>query len=671
MAELDGLPPARPLESLEGGPSVPAGSGPATTVRSLPPYPQERNFGLAAAEVIGLELLPWAFNRYVSNRDAAYISFRTIKSNYQTGFTYDRDAFTTNLALHPFHGSLFFNSARTNGFSFWESAPFALVGSFLWELHMEKESPSINDLVNTTVGGMTRGEIQYRVSNMILDNTKSGFERFLREAGGLALNPIGGFNRLIKGQMWTDFQNPPDRFPSRLYLELDGMYRHRAGDAVAGEDTEQGGFSIGLRYGDLFEGDHRAPFEYFDVGMDVVQPASALVTRIESRGLLKDFRLCDCRSLEQRLGLLLHFNYFNNAPAVYGSQELSANHLLRVPLGAGTDLRTEISISGMPMAALQIDYEEIGAVTGAGRSYDFGPAGGARAALLLRRREMDLLSVGYQVFWQHPSNGLARNNRVQSLNAEGRMPLGNDLLVGAGWSWTARLSTYDRLPTVDLSGTSWRAFVGWHFRDRRAVAPAAAASSATASAEPKGRWEVTGFGGGFFGSRVYTSSVLNVMTATTPTFGARVGYGLTRVFSLEAGWSHAASALEPQNPDTSEPAGPDSSLTVNTYELDGLFGFGSGPVLGYVGIGGGVMNLDPNVPSLDADGGASAFAANVAVGGKFFLTDAFALRLDGRYRWRAGENRLGRMSCDSEGCVRFDTNLYSSVELTGGLTFRF
>ncbi len=644
---------------------------PPPALKSLAPVPTEKRFGLAAAEAVGLELLPWAFDRYVLQRDYAVISWNSVKYNYQTGFAYDRDVFKTNQTFHPVHGSLFFNAGRSNGFTFWESAPFALFGSLIWEMNLESEPPPINDVVNTTLGGMTLGEVEHRLSVLVWDNTKSGPERFVREAAGFVLNPVGGITRLIKGQMWTDFQNPSDRFPGRLYLELDGMYRHRSGSAVGDVDNDQAVLSFLLRYGDLFEGDHAKPFDYFDAAMDLSHPASVFVTRAESRGLLTDWRLTEGGQAGQRLGLFLHFDYHDNLPIIYGAQAFSADHLMRIPLTPETDLRTDLALNGMPMAAVQVDYHKISEeLTGVGRSYDYGPGGGTRATVQVRRRGMDLLTIDYWLFLQHASNGIARNSRLQAFTAEGRFPVAKTLAVGAGWTWGERLSTYDGLPTVGVSGTSWRAFAAWRRQEVYASASGAGPVPETVSADPKGRWEVTAFGGGFFGSRVLTSPALNVMTATAPVFGARVGYGLTRVFSLEAGWSRSSTRLEPQNPETGEPAGPDSNLRMNAYEVNGLFGIGSGPIRGYLGLGAGVMDLDPNVPTLQ-DAGTSNFAANLAVGGKLFLTDAFGVRVDGRYRWRAGENRLATTVCNSKGCHPFDTNIYSSIELTGGLTLRF
>ena len=62
---------------------------------------------------------------------------------------------------------------------------------------MENARPSANDLVNTTFGGMTRGEVAHRISAMILDNQATGKNRIIREiaAGtshGLAVDRGGG-----------------------------------------------------------------------------------------------------------------------------------------------------------------------------------------------------------------------------------------------------------------------------------------------------------------------------------------------------------------------------------------------------------------------------------------------------------------------------------------------
>ena len=195
-------------------------------------------------------------------------------------------------------------------------------------------------------------------------------------------------------------------------------------------------------------------------------------------------------------------------------------------------------------------------------------------------------------------------------------------------------------------------------------------SSAAAFAQEPGRWEATVFAGYFLGSRTFTSESVNVLMATVPTYGLRLGVGISRAFSLEAGWSRAASRLEPFDPATGESLGPSAPVLVNTYEIDVLYWFGRGKVRGDLGLGGGVMHLNPSVATLDRASSAQ-FAANFALGGTFSLSSRVALRADARYRWRGGRTRVGDIVCYPYACEPFTTNIFSSAEVSGGVMVRF
>ena len=151
---------------------------------------QPRRPWKAALETFGLNMLVWSFDRYIVKEDWAYINGHTIKSNFKKGPVWDTDQFTTNLFSHPYHGSLYFNAARSNGMNFWQSAPFAAGGSLMWEFFMENEPPSINDMLATTFGGIELGEITYRLSDLFIDNRSSGAERVGREVLAGILSPV-------------------------------------------------------------------------------------------------------------------------------------------------------------------------------------------------------------------------------------------------------------------------------------------------------------------------------------------------------------------------------------------------------------------------------------------------------------------------------------------------
>jgi hypothetical protein len=52
---------------------------------SLPMAAARKRFLPAAAGVVLLEVLPWAFDRYVNKSDFSNISFDTIRENFKTG----------------------------------------------------------------------------------------------------------------------------------------------------------------------------------------------------------------------------------------------------------------------------------------------------------------------------------------------------------------------------------------------------------------------------------------------------------------------------------------------------------------------------------------------------------------------------------------------------------
>lgn len=69
----------------------------------------------------------------------------------------------------------------------------------MWELFMECEYPSANDIIATPIGGAALGEAFFRTSDMILDERASGGERFGRELAAFIISPMRGINRIITG----------------------------------------------------------------------------------------------------------------------------------------------------------------------------------------------------------------------------------------------------------------------------------------------------------------------------------------------------------------------------------------------------------------------------------------------------------------------------------------
>lgn len=193
---------------------------------------------------------------------------------------------------------------------------------------------------------------------------------------------------------------------------------------------------------------------------------------------------------------------------------------------------------------------------------------------------------------------------------------------------------------------------------------------AVAVAEETPRFELTLVGGAGFGSRSRTLPTEETRIANSGLAGLRLGYAVNSSFRLEAGWTHAAADVLSRNPSAAEPYAKSGEVDTDAFELNAFYDFGGAATRGYLGIGAGAMAISPAQPSLsEAD---TRFAANVAIGVRQALGKRFALRAEGRYRWRDGKTRIGTIQCaEGEACRLFTANWYSSAELTAGVSWRF
>jgi len=199
--------------------------------------PRRKAYALAIAEVVSIDLAIWGFD-YLTGAPFAQITSQTIKDNFKKGWIIDTDDFWANSLLHPVHGNLTFNAARSLGLNFYESFAASFLGSYLWEQFMEIQPPSINDMVNTPFGGSLLGEAMFRMSRLILDG--GGYSPgFLRQFFAFLINPIGGLNRVAFG----------NKYRGELLLPDSWMGEFRFGAVLAGSNhvgtSGSSGVSIG------------------------------------------------------------------------------------------------------------------------------------------------------------------------------------------------------------------------------------------------------------------------------------------------------------------------------------------------------------------------------------------------------------------------------------------
>src|SRR6187431_3228963 len=104
----------------------------------------------------------------------ARITPKTWWANMEQGWVWDLDDFTVNQFGHPYQGSNYFNTGRANGLNFYESAALTAFGSSTWEYFGETNHASLNDFINTTLGGIALGEAFHRAAWLVRDTRATG-----------------------------------------------------------------------------------------------------------------------------------------------------------------------------------------------------------------------------------------------------------------------------------------------------------------------------------------------------------------------------------------------------------------------------------------------------------------------------------------------------------------
>ncbi|MDE6341851.1 MAG: DUF3943 domain-containing protein, partial [Muribaculaceae bacterium] len=276
-------------------------------------YHEGKHFWRGVAEVGSLNLGLWAFDRYALHGHYAYISWETIKNNFRHGFEWDNDHLSSNMFAHPYNGSMFYNAGRSNGFNYWQSELFAIGGSAMWEMFMECEYPSTNDIIATPIGGAALGEVFYRTSDLVLDDRSSGAERVGREIAAFIIDPMRGINRIVSGRAWKKRATSGRRF-GLPPISVEVSLGPRLLTMVENDGTRIGAAAqINIEYGDRFEETTKVPYDYFSFLLEIqAMKTQPLISRIEIMGRLLSKELIDEQRFNLNAGLYQHFDYFDS-----------------------------------------------------------------------------------------------------------------------------------------------------------------------------------------------------------------------------------------------------------------------------------------------------------------------------------------------------------------------
>ena len=362
--------------------------------------PEKRNMVRTISMITALNAFVNRWDTWVLNEEFSRISFHSIGHNFEHAFVWDNDNFNTNLFAHPYHGNLYFNSARTNGYNFWQSYPCALGGSLMWEFFGEITPPAINDMIATSVGGSCIGEITFRISDLFYDDREVGFSRFLRELGGAAVSPMKGVKRILTGQAWKRksrnyLYHDYKRIPVKYSISVGSRYLADDHALFRGEHNPY--MELAMVYGDAYNNDENKPYDYFrssvTMGFSSNQP---LINRLNLLGRLWGTPISDTDKFEADLGIFQHFNFYNSEAVKDGTDLIPYRISEAASVGPGLiyrfphleqrmELEQRIFVSGILLGGSLSDYLYI-------QERDYNMGSGFSAKIQTR---MDIKKVGY------------------------------------------------------------------------------------------------------------------------------------------------------------------------------------------------------------------------------------------------------------------------------------
>lgn len=192
-------------------------------------------------------------------------------------------------------------------------------------------------------------------------------------------------------------------------------------------------------------------------------------------------------------------------------------------------------------------------------------------------------------------------------------------------------------------------------------------------------WELTAFNGYYVASDLYTALNSHIGLENSYTWGGRLGFYPNPRGGIEFSYTRSGSELQ-VNDGPLVPPGGLGRVNLDNYDVNFVLqqeNMANPRVSGFFTFGFGWTLTNPEITGSGVVGqpqpdGETFFAWNMGLGTKIGMSEAIALRLEGR--WRITDTNFTTSSgvyCDYWGyCYGYASDWYSSGEFSAGLTFK-
>ncbi len=409
----------------------------------------EKKYMLAATELVALNIGVWAISKYFRNSDWTEIGTNSMVNNFKMGFTWDNDSFEMNQFFHPYHGASYYNTARSNGLNFWESSLYVFGGSLMWEYLMETERPSYNDLLNTTVSGISLGEISNRVSNLIIDENTKGFERFFREFTATLINPMQGFNRLIKGDMWKLGSSPKLMdFHFAFASGIHNVYNNN-------ESRTYLALRVNLDYGNKFAvSSHKKPFDYFTLQTEANIKNGSDIYGIFASGVISDRKIKLFETSKNIIGIYKEVDILYNDVYKFSSTSVSGQIINTIQISSTANMQNYFGIAAIILGATNSLYSKE-----EGKEYNLGPGISGKIGIKFQFYDLFEYYINYKRNWIHTISGAESEEFIGLLNTGLSFITFGKNSVGLEFLLYERFGNYKYFPNTKDSNSALRFYI--------------------------------------------------------------------------------------------------------------------------------------------------------------------------------------------------------------------
>ena len=410
--------------------------------------PLRRSYPLMLAESAGL-LAGMNIGARLLGKSYAQITLSSVVDNIRSDWVWDDDDFNTNQFGHPFQGTLYYQTARSNGFGILGSAIVTFADSLVWELAMETEKPSLNDQIITPAAGVLLGEALHRWSATLRYTRSGSAPGIVRTVLSTILEPLGTVNRISFGDAWR-MAPPPPSF-GYLAAGIDAVSVAFDVDSSS-KVTTSGNLlhgALAFAYGVPSSPSYipTKPFDYLDLRLEGSVSPSDYFATLRMRGLLYGWSYTSGSWLRGTWGAFGAYDFENPQRIRIGAASLGIGTTLHADLGDRAFVQATATGGVIPYGSAGGDVPGNNL-----RDYHRGPGSSQLVEVRLGYRGFGALrftATGYEIDGERFQEG---SEVLNTTRLEALWGLSDHNAIGLGADFGFRRAEFPDMPTqIDRS----------------------------------------------------------------------------------------------------------------------------------------------------------------------------------------------------------------------------